>query len=209
MCGDRCASLVREPDATRATRGSCRRSHVWGCERADTGERPRRRPPVCLWRSALVGPNILFLLLVLCLPSMGAADLLLVFAATNTVCAAVGLSAKEVRPVAVTAAVAVRRYRRHYANGLYTVATTLYGRMDTVMLALLGETVAAGVYGTYYRIVLAGVGFASWLAPLSLRLLAASETRRTRLLWLERRMAVIALLLALDWRPSVPGWYRL
>ena len=47
--------------------------------------------------SALVGPNILFLLLVLCLPSMGAADLLLVFAATNTVCAAVGLSAKEVR----------------------------------------------------------------------------------------------------------------
>ena len=64
------------------------------------------------------------------------------------------------------------------------------------MLALLGETVAAGVYGTYYRIVLAGVGFASWLAPLSLRLLAASETRRTRLLWLERRMAVIALLLA-------------
>lgn len=88
--------------------------------------------------TALVGPNILFLLLVLCLPSMDAADLLLVFAATNTVCAAVGLSAKEIRPVAVTAAVAVRRYRRHYANGVYTVATTVYGRMDTVMLALLG-----------------------------------------------------------------------
>ena len=43
----------------------------------------------------------------------------------------------------MTAAVAVRRYRRHYANGLYTVATTVYGRMDTVMLALLGGTISA------------------------------------------------------------------
>ncbi len=142
---------------------------------------------------ALIGPNVLLIGLVLVLPALNAAEVLFLFAACNGVCALATLHTVEVRPRWMSPVRAARLYRRHLANGIYALVTTVYGRLDTVLLALFGAAAVAGIYGTYFRIVLVGVGLIKWITPLALPALADPNHMRASLMWLEQRLAGVAV----------------
>ncbi|MBV8989674.1 MAG: hypothetical protein JO372_14040, partial [Solirubrobacterales bacterium] len=142
---------------------------------------------------ALTGPNVLFLIVVLVLPGATATEILAAFAGCNAACAAITLGVADIRPRYVSLATACRSYVQYSANAVYSVASTIYGRIDTVALAVVGQVTAAGLYGTYYRVVLAVVGLMSWLSPLAFRLLADADTFHEGLVWLEKRLAWVAV----------------
>jgi O-antigen/teichoic acid export membrane protein len=146
---------------------------------------------------ALTGPNALFVALLLLLPALNAVEVLYLFAGCNALCALVTLRASEVRPRAVSPLRTARLYRRHLAKGIYILTSTIYGRLDTVILALVGAVAAAGLYGTYFRVVLAAVGLVSWISALALRMFTEPDRMQTRVLWLERRLAGIAAAVSL------------
>jgi O-antigen/teichoic acid export membrane protein len=135
----------------------------------------------------------LFVVLIVALPVLSATEVLFIFAGCNTVCALITLPAVDVHPRWVSPAGAVRLYRLHLSNGIYALVTTVYGRLDTVMLALFGAVAAAGIYGTYYRIVLVAVGLIGWITSLAWRSLAEPDLMQARLIWLEKRLAGMAV----------------
>jgi O-antigen/teichoic acid export membrane protein len=90
----------------------------------------------------------------------------------------------------------VQVYRQGIPAGVFTLATAVYGKADTVTLALLLSPVIAGVYGSYYRVVIAAVGMATWISPL-----AAGRFRRPTEVWgnsmeLLKRLSWVAAVLA-------------
>jgi O-antigen/teichoic acid export membrane protein len=144
---------------------------------------------------ALVGPNALLLGLVAVLPSPGAVGVLYAFAACNTICAALTMYPPDVRPRPMPLRAALGAYRRHIAKGVFAITSLAYGRLDTVLLALFGAVTIAGTYGTFYRMMLAGVSLVSWISPLAMRSFVERETLTARLRWLERRLAGVATVL--------------
>jgi O-antigen/teichoic acid export membrane protein len=143
--------------------------------------------------AALVGPNVLFLAAIAVFPITNAAKVLLLFAGSNAFVGSLTLIPREVRPKLVSLRRAARLYAEHIANGVFTVTTMIYGRIDTVILAAIGSAAVAGLYGTYFRLVLAAVGFFSWLTPLAFSSLSDWSTLQSRIRWLERRLLVPAL----------------
>src|SRR5207237_9075308 len=82
----------------------------------------------------------------------------------------------ELRPKIVGLRDALATYRAGVPIALSSLATTIYGKLDTVLVALLVAPAVAGTYSTYYRVVLAVVGLSSWIAPLSTRYLGEHES---------------------------------
>src|ERR1700674_494952 len=124
---------------------------------------------------ALVGPNVSFLVLLLLLPPPTATTALLVFAASNFFMAYVSSNRQvDLTPKVVSFKEVLTSYKAGVPIALSSLATTVYGKLDTVLVALLVAPAIAGIYSTFYRIVLAVAGLSSWIAPLSVRYLGDS-----------------------------------
>jgi O-antigen/teichoic acid export membrane protein len=147
---------------------------------------------------ALVGPNALFLAALVLIDRISAPAALLTFAASNSVLLVVSVwGLPLLRPARVRPADVMRIYWTALPLGLSVVATTIYGKIDTVLVAWFISPTAAGSYGTFYRVVLALVGLTAWLEPLVARHLVTTRDMRASVVWVLQRLLAVGLIACL------------
>lgn len=137
--------------------------------------------------TALVGPNLLFLVGQLATASREPVQVLWMWALGNLVTLFVlWRGIRWMRPARSVPMPLSRAYRESLPIGIFNGVVLCYGRVDAVLVAAMVGSAAAGVYGTYYRVVLAVLSLASWSGAVVARRLKDEATGRDdlrRLLW--------------------------
>jgi O-antigen/teichoic acid export membrane protein len=146
---------------------------------------------------ALVGPNLVFLLLILVLPEYDADGAMIAWIFANVaVLVLLWRGVAWVRPKRRPNVGLWALHRRSLSLAIFNLAVLAYGRIDTVLMAVLVGSAAAGVYGTCYRVVLSTVGLASWSANIAAKRLGDGRHRQAELVRLIRFTAISAIVVA-------------
>lgn len=150
---------------------------------------------------ALIGPNILFLGVLLVSPPLSAVAVIALWAFANlTVVAGVALTTPWLRPVRAPEITLHETIRQSAPLGLTNAVAAAYGRVDIILVAAFIGAAAAGAYAANYRIVLALIGLASWTCNIEARRLgdpaSTTETLRRLLRWAVTASVLAALALA-------------
>jgi len=136
---------------------------------------------------ALIVPNGLLLLALLTIGSAGPVQVLWMWATANMVTlVALWCGVGWLRPAWSVPMPLWQAYRESLPIGIFNGVVLSYGRIDAVLVAVMVSAAAAGVYGTYYRVVLAVLSLGSWSAAVVARRLSdetTGETHLRRLLW--------------------------
>lgn len=86
--------------------------------------------------------------------------------------------------------------RDSFSIAFFNVVVLAYGRADTILVAVMVSASTAGIYGTYYRLVLAAVSLASWSGGVLAKRLFDAKTGDDQLRRLLRALVAIGLLAA-------------
>lgn len=137
--------------------------------------------------AALAVPNGLFLVALVASGPRGSVQVLWMWAASNLITLVwLWWGVPWLRPAWSVPMRLGQAYRESLPIGIFNGVVLGYGRVDAVLVAVMVGSAAAGVYGTYYRVVLAVVSLASWSAAVVARRLGEEATggaHLRRLLW--------------------------
>ncbi len=136
---------------------------------------------------ALAMPNLVFLLALLIVGPSGPVQVLWMWAASNLFTLVwLWRGVRWLRPAWSVPLPLWQAYRESLPIGIFNGVVLSYGRVDAVLVAVIVSPATAGVYGTYYRVVLAVLSLASWSAAVVAKRLGDEATGRAhlrRLLW--------------------------
>jgi len=136
---------------------------------------------------ALALPNSLLLAALLAIGSSGPVQVLWLWALANAITLVwLWRGIPWLRPAWSVPIPLWEAYRGTWPIGIFNGVVLGYGRIDSVLVALMVSTAVAGVYGTYYRAVLAMLSLASWSGAVVATRLGDETTGSAnlrRLLW--------------------------
>jgi O-antigen/teichoic acid export membrane protein len=100
------------------------------------------------------------------------------------------------RPIRAIGVSTADMVRDSFSIAFFNVVVLAYGRADTILVAVMVSASAAGIYGTYYRLVLAAVSLASWSGGVLARRLFDAESGEDQLRRLLRALVAIGVVAA-------------
>lgn len=150
------------------------------------------------WAAAsLVGPNLLFLAPMAFVTQLAPETVMAYWAIVNLLTLlALWLGVVWLRPMRNVEMSAIDMVRDSFSIALFNVVVLAYGRADTILVAVMVSASAAGIYGSYYRLVLAAVSLASWSGGVLAKRFFDEESGEDQLRRLLRALTVIGLVAA-------------
>jgi O-antigen/teichoic acid export membrane protein len=113
--------------------------------------------------TALVLPNLLFLFPIAIAHALAPAVVIGIWALANLVTLlALWQGVEWLRPTRSPETGTMELVKDSGSIAFFNVVVLCYGRADTILLAVMVSAAVAGIYGTYYRLVLAAVSLTSW-----------------------------------------------